>query len=109
MKVYCFDLDGTLCTNTNGKYKSAIPFEDRIKIVNDLYDEGNKIIIETARGAATKIDWTNVTETQLDEWGVNYHELRVGKKVQADFYIDDRAILADTFFTCASILRHKDD
>ena len=45
-----FDLDGTLCTNTNGKYKDAKPIKERIEKVNNLYEEGNQIIILTARG-----------------------------------------------------------
>ena len=43
--IYCFDLDGTLCTNTNGKYELAKPFIERIEIVNELHKNGNKIII----------------------------------------------------------------
>ncbi len=35
--IYCFDLDGTLCTNTDGSYELAKPYLDRIRIVNDLY------------------------------------------------------------------------
>ena len=43
--IYCFDLDGTLCTNTNGDYYNAKPFIDRINKLNDLYNLNNKIII----------------------------------------------------------------
>ena len=44
-KTYCFDLDGTLCTLTDGKYEKAQPIIDRIQKVNKLYDEKNTIII----------------------------------------------------------------
>ena len=98
MKTYCFDLDGTLCTNTYGKYNEAIPFHDNINKLNNLFDEGNVIIIETARGASTNIDWTDLTSAQLEEWGVKYTKLRVGKKIEADIYIDDKAINALDFF-----------
>jgi uncharacterized HAD superfamily protein len=47
---YFVDIDGTICTNTNGKYEKAVPFPSNIKKVNDLYDEGNEIIYWTARG-----------------------------------------------------------
>ena len=29
---YCFDIDGTICTNTNGDYEKAEPLTDRINI-----------------------------------------------------------------------------
>ena len=40
--TYCFDLDNTLCTQTNGKYEEAIPFVDRIARVNGLFEDGHK-------------------------------------------------------------------
>ena len=43
-KRYCFDIDGTICTNTWGEYEDAEPFFDRIKIINELYEKGNHII-----------------------------------------------------------------
>jgi hypothetical protein len=97
VKNYCFDLDGTLCTNTEGEYESAVPFQGRISKVNALYEEGNNILIYTARGTVTGIDWRKLTEKQLSLWGVKYHELRLGKPF-ADVYIDDRAISDGDFF-----------
>ena len=44
-KKICFDLDGTLCTNTWGKYKEAQPIEEAIKKVNELYDDNFEIVI----------------------------------------------------------------
>ena len=96
-KTYCFDLDGTLCTNTEGDYDSAEPFPERIKKVNELYQEGNQILIFTARGTMTGIDWRDLTELQLDQWGVKYHNLELGKPV-AHVYIDDRGISDVNFF-----------
>ncbi len=94
---YCFDIDGTICTNTNGDYEKAKPFIDRIKIVNKLYIEGNKIIMFTARGSTTNLDWTELTKQQLKEWGVKYHELIFGKP-EADIFIDDKGISDKIFF-----------
>jgi len=96
--IYCFDLDGTLCTNTNGDYNSAQPFNDRIEYVNNLYNEGHTILIDTARGATTKIDWYSDTEKQLKEWGVLHHKLRVGEKLHADVFVDDKGINDLIFF-----------
>ena len=98
MKTYCFDLDGTLCTNTDGNYNEAEPFVDRIKRVNQLYDDGNRIIIQTARGSTTEIDWCANTMLQLEKWGLKYHLLDIGKKPYADFFIDDKGINDKDFF-----------
>ena len=55
-----FDIDGTLCNNTNGKYPEAEPYQDMIDLINKLYDEGNYIIFtqhaewDTVRGFQTK-------------------------------------------------------
>ena len=67
--IYCFDIDGTICTNTNGDYPNAIPYPNIIKKVNELYDQGNEIILNTARGATTGIDWRKETEVQMKAWG----------------------------------------
>lgn len=108
---YCFDLDGTLCTMSKevddlpeGPNKDHCqigrtqPIQSRIDIVNDLYDGGNYIIIETARGTVTGLDWYEKTQSQLDEWGLKYHELRTGTKISADIYIDDKGKNSEDFF-----------
>jgi len=110
---YCFDLDGTLCTQVNPKdnygknatlgecYEQAKPYEDRIEKVNELYDAGFEIVIATARASGNRgkvLEWTELTERQLSEWGVKYHELSVGVKPHADLYVDDRAANASDYF-----------
>jgi len=97
LKSYCFDLDGTLCSNTEGEYAQAVPLPERILKVNELYDQGNKILIYTARGTVTGIDWRELTQNQLDEWGIKHHELRLGKPF-ADIYVDDRGVSDGVFF-----------
>lgn len=96
-KTYCFDLDGTLCTNTEGDYDLAEPFPERIRRVNQLFEEGNQIRIFTARGTVTGIDWRQLTEKQLDQWGVKYHILELGKPF-AHIYVDDRGVSDVNFF-----------
>ena len=49
MAKICFDLDGVICNNTYGDDANAFPFENSIKKINQLYNEGNYIIIFTAR------------------------------------------------------------
>ena len=53
MKTYCIDIDGTICTNgdcESCKYEGSTPKHERIKKINQLYDEGNIIKYFTARG-----------------------------------------------------------
>src|SRR4051794_6235327 len=96
MGTLCFDLDGTLCANTFGDYAAARPFPWAIKRVAELAAAGHRIVILTARGSATGIDWGDVTRAQLEEWGVMYDELRFGKP-SADVYVDDRAVNAEAW------------
>lgn len=89
--VYCFDIDGTLCTNTNGDYERAEPYPEVIAQINALYEESHQIKLYTARGSTTGLDWRELTEKQLRSWGVKYHELLFGKPY-ADVYVDDKVI-----------------
>ena len=50
---YIIDIDGTICTNTYGKYEEATPLPENIKKINCLYDGGYQIIYWTARGSTT--------------------------------------------------------
>lgn len=89
--IYCFDIDGTLCTNTDGDYSLAMPYLEVIAQVNRLYAEGHRILLYTARGSTTGIDWRALTEEQLRRWNVLHHQLQIGKPT-ADVYVDDKAI-----------------
>lgn len=97
MRIYCFDLDETLCLTEGEDYSAALPIESRISRVNSLFLEGHIVKIYTARGSKTGIDWRRTTEDQLTRWGVKYHELHFGKPF-ADIYIDDKAKLDKHFF-----------
>ena len=97
LKTFAFDLDGTLCTLTDGKYESAEPFVDRILHVNNLFDEGHTILNFTARGATSKRDLREFTLDQLSAWGVKFHELVTGKP-HFDLLIDDKANFSEHYF-----------
>lgn len=94
---YVFDIDGTICTQDGTDYKSAEPKREVIRQINKLYDAGHKIVLFTARGTETGIDWFDLTREQLISWGVKYHELRFGKPA-ADIQIDDKACYVGDFF-----------
>lgn len=85
------DIDGVLCEETHGDYKNAVPFIEAIDKVNKLYYKGHHILIYTARGSRTGIDWREFTEKQLQEWNVKYHELKFGKP-HYNIFIEDKAI-----------------
>ena len=107
--TYVFDIDGTICTNLceskNQDYADSVPNRGRIKKINKLYDEGHTIIMLTARGmgrsgnsvAYAYTAYEKFTEKQLNEWGVKYHRLFLGKPA-GDIYIDDKGIKDEDFF-----------
>ena len=108
---YCVDIDGTICSPTIGRdYENAQPWQDRIDVINKLYDDGDYIIYFTARGmgrfagdpdlvagAKASAVLFELTQSQLKEWGAKYHELIMGKP-HADYFIDDKGINSDEFF-----------
>lgn len=90
--TYCFDLDGVVFTLVESlDYSMAKPIDSTVQLINRLFRDGHYIKLYTARGSATGKDWKSVTEQQLLECGLLYHELHFGKPA-ADFYIDDRLI-----------------
>lgn len=99
--IYIVDIDGTIC-NTPKKgnswdYTGSVPFEDRIKHFNDLFDQGHTINYWTARGTSSGINQYDLTKSQLDSWGVKYSSFSVGKP-SYDFWIDDKAFNVDHYF-----------
>ena len=94
------DIDDTICfykNNDKTNYNYAEPNDERIKIINDLYDKGNTIIYWTARGTKTGINWFKITLEQLNEWNCKFHELRMNKPYY-DLFIDDKNINSDIYF-----------
>ena len=106
MKKLCFDLDGTLCTNTWGKYEDALPLQKSINKINELYENGFEIIIFTARYMGRSNENQNLaneigyefTRSQLANWGIKYHKLILGKP-SYDILIDDKHFNYDDSWT----------
>lgn len=94
---YVIDVDGTICTNTNGEYQLAAPYPKRIAMLNVLYDAGHEIHYWTARGSGSGKDWTELTKAQLDHWGCRYTTWSVGKP-SYDVWVDDKAFNPEDFF-----------
>jgi uncharacterized HAD superfamily protein len=95
--IYCIDIDGTVCSHEKN-YTEAKPYPERIAKINKLYDSGHTILFDSARGSTTGIDWKEITEKQLHKWGVKYHHLRTGHKLNADVFVDDKGINDKDFF-----------
>ena len=99
------DIDGTICSLTNGDYEKAQPFSSRIEKINKLYEEGNQIILFTARGMGRTNDnqmeainmFYNLTLNQVTKWGLKFHRLVLGKP-SGDIYIDDKGVKDNEFF-----------
>mgnify|MGYP001765965463 FL=1 len=88
--TFVIDVDGVVASLVaDNDYAKAEPLTDTIASINRLHEQGHRIVMLTARGSATGLDWRGVTEAQFERWGLRYHELHFGKPA-ADYYIDDR-------------------
>ena len=96
-KIFCFDLDGVICQTKKNYYSKAKPIKKSIKLINDLYYKGYKIIIFSARFMGrsnqnqkkAKKKGYKMTYNQLKKWGLNFHKLELGKP-SFDVYVDDK-------------------
>ena len=89
MRLFVYHPEGT--PDQARDYKFAIPILENIKKANSLYEEGHTIVYWTARGAVSGIDWTDITQEQLEDWGAKHHELRLDKPY-FDIFIDDKVM-----------------
>tara|TARA_R110002110_G_scaffold137526_2_gene322677 strand:+ start:863 stop:1183 length:321 start_codon:yes stop_codon:yes gene_type:complete len=104
--TYVFDIDNTICYTTDSNYENSMPRQDRIDKINELYDKNHTIIFHTARGmgrsdnsvAFAYASFESFTRKQLEDWGVKYHQLFLGKPA-GDIYIDDKGCKDENFFT----------
>tara|TARA_R110000744_G_scaffold157737_1_gene273696 strand:+ start:603 stop:953 length:351 start_codon:yes stop_codon:yes gene_type:complete len=94
------DIDETICFYTNKRiYELAIPNSKNIDKINELKQKNWHITYYTARGGASKIDYTKLTTMQLEKWGCLYDDLVVGysedstrpTKPSYDLIVDDKA------------------
>ena len=106
LKTIAFDLDDVICYRSSkyehlgpNKYDYCEPDQHVIDLVNSLYEEGNKIVIYTARGmsqykgnvALIYSELYSKTIQQLNAWGLKYDQLVMGK-IHYDLLIDDKAL-----------------
>jgi CMP-N,N'-diacetyllegionaminic acid synthase len=106
LKTIAFDLDDVICYRPNGyehlgpqKYDHCQPNLEVIDLINDLYEEGNKIVIYTARGMSQfngnilliYSELYTKTINQLNAWELKYDHLVMGK-IHYDVFVDDKAL-----------------
>lgn len=106
LKTIAFDLDDVICYRPNGyehlgpnKYDYCKPILKTIDLINFLYDDGNKIVIYTARGMSqykgnislVYSELYSKTIQQLNNWGLRYDYLVMGK-IHYDLLIDDKVL-----------------
>lgn len=96
MKFY-IDIDNTICKTKSGDYPNSKPMQDRIQKINRLYESGHTVVYWTARGSRSGQDWQELTNKQLDEWGVKRHSIVFGKP-DYDIFVDDKSINSSQYF-----------
>ena len=98
MKIVCFDIDGVICNQTDGDYDTAIPNQKIIELINKVFEQGYEIRIFTSRymgrtnedvERSYKMGY-EYTKRQLEDWGVKFHQLQMGKP-RYDIFIDDKS------------------
>jgi CMP-N,N'-diacetyllegionaminic acid synthase len=93
--TFCFDIDGVIMNIVpDNDYSLSTPIIENVALINYLFSKDHRIILYTARGSLTKINWENLTKQQLKDCKLMYHEI-IFNKPAADYYIDDRLISID--------------
>ena len=93
------DIDETICFYENDRiYEEAVPNYNNIYKINNLYNQGWRIIYWTARGSTQpnneeRLNYLkSLTLKQLETWNCLFHQLEIGdKKPLYDLIIDDKA------------------
>lgn len=107
-KTVVYDLDDVICFRDQTlpvesiigpeKYEGCLPIRENIKIVNNAYDAGYKIVLYTSRGMGQfngdvercDKELRPITTKHLKQWEVKYHQLIFGK-IHFDVFVDNKA------------------
>ena len=66
-KIFCFDLDNTICITKGKQYSRSKPIEEAIILINKLYSEGHVIKIFTSRYMGRNKDNINKAYKKMSE------------------------------------------
>jgi hypothetical protein len=97
-KIFCFDLDNTICNTIDSNYDKSTPIIPVIKLINHLYREKHKIIIFTARYMGRNRENSKIvykkyyekTYNQIKKWNLKFDKLIMGKPTY-DIIVDDKS------------------
>jgi hypothetical protein len=92
--IYFVDIDNTICKTVGNDYPNAVPVQENINKINNLFDKGNIIVYWTSRGRSSGKDLHFFTIGQLCRWGCRFNSVWMNKP-SFDVLIDDKAINID--------------
>lgn len=102
-KTIVVDIDDTISFTYNRDFDNSVPNQLVIDKINQLYGEGWKIILCTARGGKScktleekELKYRDITERWLKNHNVKYNDLMFGKP-NADYYVDDKNLSIEDF------------
>ena len=98
-KIFAFDIDNTICKTEKSFYSRSIPKKNMIKLINKLKNNGHVIKIFTSRYMGRNNEnsklvnkkYYNSVKKYLENWGVKYDKLILGKP-SYDYFVDDKSI-----------------
>jgi capsule biosynthesis phosphatase len=110
-RTYIIDIDGTICqaekqADGSYDYPNAAPLTSVIQRIQELYKEGNEIVLFTSRGMRTYAgnleEITKHVQPVLEEWlkryDVPYNRLIMGKPWGTNvIYVDNRNLSLKSF------------
>lgn len=97
-KTIVFDLDDTISFCHDRNWENAKPNIMLIRKINQLFNDGFRIVIHSSRGQLSGHDYTKQVRYWLEDNGVLYSELQFGKPLGM-LYVDDKAVKPDYFVT----------
>ena len=96
-KILCFDIDGVICNTKKNYYTKSKPNKKIISQINKYYEKKFIIKVFTSRYMGRNNENTTkvkkmgykFTKKQLENWGLKFHKLIMGKP-SYDIMIDDK-------------------
>ena len=88
---YIIDIDGVICEESK-PYKDCEPELKVINKINQLYNNGSRIVLFTSRWKKDR----SITLKWLRKHKVKFHKLILGKP-SGDYYIDDKNLSLRSF------------
>lgn len=101
--TFVIDIDDTISFTHDRDFENSEPNQQVIDKINELHNQGWKIVLFTARGAKScatlwdrEVKYRGITESWLKRHNVKYDDLVFGK-MNADYYVDDKNMSIEEF------------